>query len=524
MGRAPLLRLVRTNHLQSSQSSEGLNMIKRDPQLSELLMKCHELSESIKLHRSVQRRSGAGIPERSTCDRLLELYFATFDTVFRVLHVPTFYTEYNAYWNDPNFKKKTFHQKLLLVLAIGTCFYYENEEQGCPLRSLASAWIFQAQQWLVSVFEMGEPDMDVLQISCLLLLARQVDKSGSELAWISADFPLRIAISEGYHLEPSVHFPDITPFEVEMRRRIWATILELSLQSSLDAYMPPPLACDVWDCDPPANIDDSEISDSMDVRASGRSADHLTQSSAQIMLADTVRARLKILQSLMALTKSVNDQEIEMLVSELQAKCRSHVALISKALAFSTRSDPIKFQLCLVESLNRRFLLALSRPSSKLSNTEVCPRLSKTEAIESSLRILQCVKTSSESSFHPLPIDNVGRLQIFGGGIFKHTFWHALALLCFELAHGAPREWPNGMYDRAISVGQECMGIIRRQKTAGDTDTETFMEFLIMRARLFNEKEGNAIRQDAENDLRFCYQALKAELDLITGDNPIDQG
>lgn len=492
-------------------------MIERDPQLSELLIKCRELSESIKLRRSVQRRSGAGIPERATCDRLLELYFATFDTMFRVLHVPTFYTEYNAYWDDPNFKKKTFHQKLLLVLAIGTCFYYENEEQGCPLRSLASAWIFKAQQWLVSVFEMGEPGMDVLQISCLLLLARQVDKSGSELTWISADFPLRIAISEGYHLEPSIHFPDIRPFEAEMRRRIWATILELSLQSSLDADMPPPLSGDVWDCDPPTNVNDAEISESMVARALGRPLQHLTESSAQIMLVATVRVRLEVLQSLMTLTKSFAYQDVTRLVLELEARSQAHAALLRTALTSPPCDGATEFQLDLLEILNRRFLLSLHRHPLELGGTtNPVFSLSNVEAFESSLRILKHDQTSSNpSSEH----DNTRRLRIFGGGIFKHAFWHALALLCFEMIHGTPSEWPDGMYDQARTVVQECMGIMRRQKTAGDTDTETFMEFLFMHARIFSAKEGNAIRQEAEDGLRFCYQAFKAELDVSsTGD------
>jgi hypothetical protein len=482
-------------------------------------MRCRALAGNVKLRRSVQRRSGAGIPDRITCDRLLELYFATFDTVFRVLHVPTFYNEYNAYWDDTNFKKKTFHQKLLLVLAIGTCFYYEPEEQQCPLRSLASAWIFQAQQWLVSVFEMGEPDMEVLQISSLLLLARQVDKSGSELTWISADFPLRIAISEGYHLEPSVHFPTITPFEAEMRRRIWATILELSLQSSLDANMPPPLSGDVWDCCPPANINDSEIFKSIGARASGRSSHHFTQSSAQSMLVETVRVRLKVLQSLMTLAKPADCQEIANLVSELETRCRSHVALMESALATPPRAaGPIKFQLCLLESLNRRFLLALHRPSSNQISATIGFSLSRTEIIESSLRILKHAQTSTEPPSHPLQSETFGRLQVFGGGIFKHTFWHALALLCSEMIHGVPREWPDGMNDRVFSVIQECTTIMRRQKTAGDTDTETFMGFLLAHAQIFRDR-GNpptfSLKQQIEEGLRFCLQALEAELDAI---------
>jgi hypothetical protein len=489
-------------------------------------MRCRVLSESIKLRRSVQRRNGAGIPDRITCDKLLELYFATFDTVFRVLHVPTFYAEYNAYWDDANFKKKTFHQKLLLVLAIGTCFYYKPDEQKCPLRSLASAWIFQAQQWLVSVFEMGEPDMEVLQISCLLLLARQVDKSGSELAWISADFPLRIAISEGYHLEPSVHFPTIAPFEAEMRRRIWAAILELSLQSSLDANMPPPVSGDIWDCHPPANANDSDISETTNAPVHGRPSQHITQSSAQIMLIGTVRTRLKILQSLMTLAEPVDYREIADLVSELEKKCRTHVVLLGQVLETSPQgAASARFQLCLLEDLNRRLLLAVHHSSLKLKTSAAFLPLSNDEAIESSLRILKHDWVSSSSPAFPLQNVYSDCLQTFGGGIFKHTFWHAFALLCGELTHIAPNGEPDGAYSQALLVVQECMEILHRQKTAGDTDTENFMAFSLAHTQILgkSKKSTVSLKQKAQEGLEFCCHALRAELDANC-DNPDDLG
>lgn len=203
-------------------------------ELLSLLGRYQDLSKTVKLRRSDNRRtslnypcSGRDVPSKITCDRLVELYLRTFEKVFRVLHVPTFLQEYEAYWSNTLVTGSTFYQKLLLVMAIGTCFYYGTQDEERPLRSLASKWIYEVQQWLVYVFDIAEPNMNALQISCLLLLARQTDTVGSELIWISADFPLRIAISQGFNKEPSVHFPDMPVIEAEMRKRLWATILEI---------------------------------------------------------------------------------------------------------------------------------------------------------------------------------------------------------------------------------------------------------------------------------------------------------
>lgn len=105
------------------------------------------------------------------------------------------------------------------MLALGTCFAHESHE-GLSLlgrhglwniRRLASRWVDAIQQWLIRMCELSLVDLDVLQVSALLLLARQTDPVSSELIWISADFPLRIALRLGLHKEPWIHFPEMPP-------------------------------------------------------------------------------------------------------------------------------------------------------------------------------------------------------------------------------------------------------------------------------------------------------------------------
>ena len=48
---------------------------------------------------------------------------------------------------------------------------------------------------------------------------------------------LHLAMRMGYHRDPD-HFPEISPFEGEMRRRVWTTILQLDLVLSLEMGLP----------------------------------------------------------------------------------------------------------------------------------------------------------------------------------------------------------------------------------------------------------------------------------------------
>ena len=69
-------------------------------------------------------------------------------------------------------------------------------------------------------------------------------------------------MSAGLHREPSLLRGKISPFEQEMRRRLWATMVELELQMSLERGMPSSLNGISMDTRAPANVDDSGFEDS----------------------------------------------------------------------------------------------------------------------------------------------------------------------------------------------------------------------------------------------------------------------
>lgn len=515
--------------MKSVQSNRAATSLDSDPLLSPLLDRCKRLSDQVRVQRATQRRVPPSLinvtldmPSRAICDELIQLYFRTFDTVFRILHVPTFEKDYQAYWSDQLASKETFHQKLLLVMAIGTCFYYDDEKQECPLRTLASRWIFQVQYWLVNVFETGEPNMDVIQVSALLLLARQVDRVGTNLIWISADFPLRIAISEGYHKEPSIHFPDIQPFEAEMRRRLWATILELSLQSSLDAGMPPPISCDGFDCHPPANIDDIELDASMEPHTTTKTLEQFTQSTIQIMLVHTIRLRLRILRSITTFENPLSYQDTLKLGLEVEVMCRSHLPLIQTRLSMSCPADtePMRFQIKLLDTLTRRFILALHGPFANLAKQDLWYYYSKKVVTESAYQILAYPLPPFQHLPTHMGSDHYNRLQIFGGGIFKHTAWHALASLITELFDDVDQS-PlicSSLSSEAhlLDIIQRHVAVLRRQKQAGDLDTEAFVLFTCVAAQVSARIRGNPlaelVTQTVRSSLEFCCSVLEAEL------------
>lgn len=69
---------------------------------------------------------------------------------------------------------------------------------------------------------------------------------------------IRMALSLGLHRDGS-HFPQLTPYEVEIRRRVWWALCFLDVRSSEDQGMDYTIASGSFDTKFPLNLDDTDI-------------------------------------------------------------------------------------------------------------------------------------------------------------------------------------------------------------------------------------------------------------------------
>ena len=69
---------------------------------------------------------------------------------------------------------------------------------------------------------------------------------------------VRLAMRMGYHRDPS-HLPSIKPLEVEMRRRVWASVFQLDLMMSAQVGLPRILKQGQSDTLEPRNIMDDDF-------------------------------------------------------------------------------------------------------------------------------------------------------------------------------------------------------------------------------------------------------------------------
>ena len=208
----------------------------------------------------VEQNMLAILPSPEVVDRLARLYFDTFERTYRILHRPTFWSQYA----NGNYQawSKPFLAIVLLTLASVSCLSSTELsfiEDNSTARDSAETWVSAVEAWF-SRQSQKHVTLETFQVHCLLLLAKRNNVIKRKRSWISSGHVLRIAISSGLHLEPDeINMGGVSIFDQEMRRRIWATIFEWDLDASTTRGVPPIASSLPVTCRAPSNINDDQL-------------------------------------------------------------------------------------------------------------------------------------------------------------------------------------------------------------------------------------------------------------------------
>ncbi|PYH73109.1 putative transcription factor [Aspergillus vadensis CBS 113365] len=80
--------------------------------------------------------------------------------------------------------------------------------------------------------------------------------------WFLLGLEVNLAMRMGYHRDPS-HFPNLSPLQGEMRRRLWTTVLTSDILLSSQMGMPRMISDWKWDTAEPRNLFDTDLTPSL---------------------------------------------------------------------------------------------------------------------------------------------------------------------------------------------------------------------------------------------------------------------
>jgi hypothetical protein len=203
------------------------------------------------------------LPPQTETNRAVDLYLESYDRIYHILHVPSFWDAYHNMWQG-NLRDASRHTvvTVLLMVACVSCVgpahpwtYVANSskarEGAIVITQACESWINRQSQKRVSAAD--------FQIRFLICLTKQTTARKYKRTWTEIGNLLRFCMSAGLHRNPDLIRRPTTPLEKELRRRIWAAVLDFELQASFDRGMISAPWLLQSDIPAPNNLHDEEI-------------------------------------------------------------------------------------------------------------------------------------------------------------------------------------------------------------------------------------------------------------------------
>lgn len=180
-------------------------------------------------------------------------------------------SQYEAFWKDPSQASFIWISLLFSAMYIGADASYASGQEVLddPDGQLRTSFFSRAGQALVT----GKyHKARSYSVEAILLYASCCYRRNSDAdvdAWMIMGIGARLALKMGYHRDPR-HFANVTPFEGEMRRRVFSIVAAFELLLSFQAGMPEVVRWEECDTELPRNLFDTDFDEDCKVLPTSR--------------------------------------------------------------------------------------------------------------------------------------------------------------------------------------------------------------------------------------------------------------
>lgn len=357
-----------------------------------------------------------------------------------VLHAPAFQEQYRRFWKDPTDTPTMWLGLLFSILSLAASFGLRDID---PTSDGARKILAQVNQYhtlagsAAVLADFTKPKEHTLE--CLILYAAGLRSNNAFVnVWLMIGLAIRLALRMGYHRDPS-NYPAISPFDGEMRRRVWAIISMIDVLISFQLGLPSMVRTLQSDTEPPRNLLDRDFNVNDEALPPSRGVEELTPSSY-------TRAKLKIVRvfadaSEMSHATIPPTQDFIIALDHQLEEAKAQVPPLLQMPDISELvTDPAEQLMCRFNLdllylktkmvLHRRYL---EQPFAQLSLPEqqLGIGFSRKTCLDSALKVLQHHHTIYVAT---QPGGQLESVRWYMGSISTHDFLLAAMILCLELS------------------------------------------------------------------------------------------
>lgn len=242
------------------------------------------------------------LPSKMEADVLVTVYLDQFEQLHRIVHIPSFKRDYERFWHSSEPRHAAFTALILSMMAISSCMHSHSSTPPkftgmvSIAHKTAEKWIWACDAWY-SKQSHKHRRLIHYQIALLLFLAKRVNNIKKKRYWTNSGLLTREGISLGLHRDPDFMIGakrNISIFNQEMRRRLWATIQEFDFQAGFDNGLPTIISSLHMDARPPRNMDDDEFDEDSTELPEPRPITEYTAASFQHLCRQSLPLRLEL--------------------------------------------------------------------------------------------------------------------------------------------------------------------------------------------------------------------------------------
>ncbi|KAL8306453.1 hypothetical protein RB600_010352 [Gaeumannomyces tritici] len=229
------------------------------------------------------------IPPRAVLDRLMMIFFSINTPSAHTVHRPTFARRYRDFWADPDAAPLEWLAVLLLMLCatVHTSSFaspHELQPLGAEHPDAAMRLLRQYRAgagWALVAGKYTSPNLVTLQAFVMYVETDFMLPNHSKMTcYLLSGTSVRLMLKLGLHRDPSKLAGvgggggggggGITPFEVELRRRLWNMASQIDMLVSFHVGLPSMILGIESDTELPRNLTDDDLDEHMVALPPGR--------------------------------------------------------------------------------------------------------------------------------------------------------------------------------------------------------------------------------------------------------------
>ncbi|KAB8245365.1 hypothetical protein BDV35DRAFT_260068 [Aspergillus flavus] len=228
----------------------------------------------------------SALPTEERCRCLLRSFFHHLAGIYAPFHGPTFWREYQSYWDGTHNDSAQFNANLLAIISCSRSLFADdplsfNGDSSTARRETAE-WLHAAEVWQ-GYHETKSKTIEDFRLRSLILLSKKINDIDLEDHYSSAQTLLADAISNGLHRDWRGLGIDESIYDREIRSKVWSAISELDIAACIERGVTSMQSHISANIGRPKGYDHDDYSSSTETEPADRPVDHLTDSSFGII-------------------------------------------------------------------------------------------------------------------------------------------------------------------------------------------------------------------------------------------------